>query len=72
MTLPTPPTIKEGSRTQIVKNAQGLLLAHGFDPKGIDGIFGPNTTAATKAFQRSAGIADDGIIGPITWGKLLQ
>lgn len=38
------------------KNIQSALLAHGFDPKGIDGIPGRNTLAALKAFQRFAGI----------------
>ena len=70
-TIPTPATIKKGSTGQVVKNAQGLLLAHGNDPKGIDGDFGPNTEAATKAFQKASSLAEDGIIGQNTWGKLL-
>lgn len=72
MALPTPPTVKRGSRGQIVKNAQALLLAHGNDPKGIDGIFGANTEAATRAFQTAEGIQVDGIVGPVTWGELIE
>jgi len=32
--------------------------------------FGPRTEAAVGTFQRSKRIKDDGIVGPITWGKL--
>ncbi len=32
----------------------------------VDGIFGPNTQAATLAFQRFAHIGADGVVGPIT------
>jgi peptidoglycan hydrolase-like protein with peptidoglycan-binding domain len=70
-TIPTPPQIQQGSTGQIVKNAQGLLLAHGNDPKGIDGNFGPNTEAATEAFQQAENLAVDGIIGPNTWTALV-
>jgi peptidoglycan hydrolase-like protein with peptidoglycan-binding domain len=39
-----------------------------FDPgvSGVDGVFGQDTQAAVKAFQKRAGIADDGIVGPDT------
>ena len=40
--------------------ARGLLLAAGFDPDGVDGIIGPNTIAAVKAFQASIGMIPDG------------
>ena len=72
-TIPTPPNISQalGSSGQPVKNAQGLLLAHGNDPKGIDGKFGNNTTAATKAFQKAQGLNQDGVIGQKTWTNLV-
>ena len=31
-----------------------------------DGVFGPNTTGATLALQRTLGIDRDGVVGPIT------
>ncbi|UKO97617.1 N-acetylmuramoyl-L-alanine amidase [Nostoc sp. UHCC 0870] len=36
-----------------------------------DGIFGPQTEAAIKRFQRQNGLLADGIIGPASWQKLI-
>jgi hypothetical protein len=33
----------------------------------VDGVFGPNTEAATRTWQRNHGITADGIVGPQTW-----
>lgn len=49
-----------------MSNWQRFLLALGFDPQGVDGVFGPLTAAATREFQASAGITADGIAGPVT------
>jgi uncharacterized protein (TIGR02594 family) len=46
---------------------QRALLRAGNDPKGIDGIWGRNSIAATEAFQRAKNLKPvDGIVGPIT------
>lgn len=45
---------------------QQALQAAGFSPGAIDGSFGPGTEAAVLAFQRSEGLAADGIVGPNT------
>lgn len=68
---PSYPKIGLGSRGAPVRAAQERLLALGFDPKGIDGIFGAGTRAAAIAFQFSAGLAQDGILGPKTWSALI-
>jgi len=39
---------------------QERLSAAGFDTRGADGIIGPNTIAAIKAFQAAAGLVADG------------
>lgn len=35
-----------------------------------DGRFGEKTEAVIREFQRRSGIDDDGVVGPVTWGKL--
>jgi hypothetical protein len=40
-------------------------------PLQEDGAFGPLTEKAVKAFQQSAGLSADGIVGPKTWPALL-
>ncbi|MFD0271359.1 peptidoglycan-binding protein [Streptomyces sp. NPDC127106] len=69
--IPNPP-LEQGAEGQDVKNAQGLFLAHGHDPGPVDGILGPLTLAATRAFQEDAAIVVDGRIGPQTWSALLN
>lgn len=64
------PLIRTGSKGQAVKNAQGLLDAHGYGLI-LDGIFGAQTDAAVKSFQTTAHIGVDGIVGPHTWSALL-
>lgn len=63
---PTKDWIEKGDKGPEVEKAQKALLEKGFDPKGIDGIFGPNTEKATKAFQKANGLTPDGKIGPKT------
>jgi len=63
--------ISYGSQGQDVADAQQLLNQHGAAPPlVVDGIFGPKTRQATIEFQKSRGLAPDGIIGPLTWGAL--
>jgi peptidoglycan hydrolase-like protein with peptidoglycan-binding domain len=71
-TIPTPATIQQGASGQTVKNAQGVLLAHGNNPQGVDGVFGQNTKTATQAFQTAKSLAADGIIGQQTWTALVS
>jgi peptidoglycan hydrolase-like protein with peptidoglycan-binding domain len=37
----------------------------------IDGIFGPATESAVRSVQAAAGVTVDGIVGPVTWEKLM-
>ncbi len=60
--------LREGSRGSDVNALQQWLADNGFDPGPIDGIFGPRTAAAVRAFQTEAGIQVDGIVGPETRG----
>lgn len=63
------PTIRRGSSARAVKVWQAVL---GFSGKDVDGIFGPNTEAATRDFQRNHGLVADGIVGPKTWKAGLE
>ena len=49
---------------------QYLLDAHGAT-LAVDGIFGPQTAAAVRSFQRSHGLVVDGVVGDQTWPALL-
>ena len=64
------PLVKRGNRVFPVRPLQRLLCARNHSVS-VDGIFGPNTEAAVKAFQTSKGLAADGIVGPATWSKLI-
>lgn len=57
-------TLKQGSRGYEVKQLQKKLNL--LD----DGIFGPLTEEAVRAFQKSKGLTADGIVGPKTWAAL--
>lgn len=67
------PLIRRGAKGADVKRAQGLLLANGVGvgSAGIDGDFGPATDRAARTFQSRVGIGVDGIVGPVTWSRLL-
>lgn len=65
------PTLRNGSRGQKVKALQALLGTWGYKT-AVDGIFGPNTEKAVRAFQTKYAKPSDGLVGPITWNKLLD
>ena len=66
----TQPVVYRGSRGDAVRKLQELLNKKGFDCGAVDGIFGSKTYAAVVAFQKANGLSADGIVGPLTWGKL--
>jgi Putative peptidoglycan binding domain len=59
-------TLKPGDNGAQVKVLQRALASLGFSAGTIDGDYGSGTEDAVKQFQRSAGITDDGIVGPAT------
>lgn len=65
------PMVSYGSRGDAVRKLQELLNALGYDCGSVDGIFGSKTYAAVLAFQKANGLGADGIVGPLTWGKLV-
>jgi peptidoglycan hydrolase-like protein with peptidoglycan-binding domain len=61
--------VEIGSDGAAVREAQKLLVAHGYNVQ-VDSDFGSGTKGAIEAFQRSRGIDVDGIIGPETLREL--
>ncbi|MGO9560381.1 MAG: N-acetylmuramoyl-L-alanine amidase [Acidimicrobiales bacterium] len=55
-----------------IAELQRQLSALGFDPGGVDGIFGDQTGSALADFQHNIGISSDGICGPRTLAELSQ
>jgi len=64
------PVVKNGSNGHPIKTLQYLLRARGHSVT-VDGIFGPHTETAVKAFQASKALAVDGIVDPNTWAALV-
>ncbi|MDT7580486.1 MAG: hypothetical protein QOK35_1750 [Pseudonocardiales bacterium] len=64
------PLVRTGSNAHPVPTLQHLLRARNH-PVAVDGIFGPKTDAAVRAFQMDAHLAVDGIVGPDTWSALI-
>lgn len=66
------PTVRYGSKGNYVCTAQDALNALGFTTGGLDGVFGNNTRNAVLTFQSRNGLSADGILGPLTWSKLMS
>jgi peptidoglycan hydrolase-like protein with peptidoglycan-binding domain len=73
------PTLKKGAREDSVKDLQKLLYDfgafaltcnYGVPEAFIDGVFGDDTEAAVKAFQRQTFLKIDGVVGDLTWQVL--
>ncbi len=64
------PVIHYGDQGPAVKTAEQSLQKLGYYHGAIDGIFGPEMLYAVKSFQGHYGLAQDGIIGTLTWAKL--
>lgn len=70
--LPPDGTYRRGDQGDSVLAIQQALTELGFDPSGVDGIFGAQTEAAVVAFQQSVDLAADGVVGRETLAALSQ
>src|SRR5690606_4380892 len=66
------PAIAFESRQAMIRIAQQLLSERGFDPGPADGLEGPKTNQAVRAFQRSIGAASTGRIDETLVVRLSQ
>lgn len=64
--------LKNGSTSYEVKIIQNNLKMLRFGPISTDGIFGSETDVAVKNFQRYYDLSIDGIVGDITWSKIID
>lgn len=61
-----------GARGAIIQRIQEKLTASGCDTKGHDGIYGGDTVAAVKAFQKLYDLPQTGSIDEETWKTLME
>ncbi len=59
-------SLKVGSRGSSVKTLQSKLKRWGYYSGSVDGIFGAQTEAAVKSFQRANRLEADGVVGQKT------
>jgi len=64
--------MKKGDKGPRVKGLQAMLAGYGYTPGPVDGVFGPKTEAAVRAYQKRQDILSDGIVGTQTWGRLTK
>ena len=62
--------IQSGATGETVQSLQLLLQQRG-QTLEVDGIFGPQTAQAVRAYQQAQHLSVDGIVGPQTWQSLI-
>jgi peptidoglycan hydrolase-like protein with peptidoglycan-binding domain len=71
------PLLREGEEApgvlsvEPIRTLQYLLRQHRHPEVAVDGIFGPVTAAAVRAFQQAHHLLVDGIVGDQTWPALV-
>ena len=68
--------IVRGASGKIVEQLQTFLrtIARGnsaVPEVAVDGVFGAKTEQAVRAVQRLQGLAQDGVVGPLTWNAII-
>src|SRR5512134_324631 len=64
--------LRRGGEGHEVRRWQWYLIGQGLLAAAADGVFGPVTERATRAFQRRAKLDVDGMVGPMTYAAALQ
>ena len=65
--------VQQGSNGDAVRAVQSQIHSRGDGAQiPIDGVFGPDTNDAVRAFQMLLGLSVDGIVGLQTWNHLVN
>ena len=66
--------VQQGSNGDAVRAVQSQIHSRGDGANqiAVDGIFGPVTNDAVRAFQTLLGLSVDGIVGQQTWNQLVN
>ena len=64
--------LRRGSEGGEVRRWQHFLIGLELLTASADGVFGPASERATRAFQRRAKLGVDGVVGPVTYAAALQ
>ena len=70
MPNPGQPTIRLGASGTVVRRLQRALRRTPNLALPVDGVFGSELETTVRDFQDGAGLAVDGIVGPVTWNAL--
>ena len=62
--------LKQGSKSDEVKEVQRRLKKWGYYKGSVDGVFGPSTKNAVISFQKKNGLKADGVVGKATYKAL--
>jgi len=54
-----------------VRFLQTKLMEYGFSKEKVTGFYGQNTLVSVTNFQKAVGLKPDGVVGMVTWNKLL-
>jgi peptidoglycan hydrolase-like protein with peptidoglycan-binding domain len=66
------PVLRIGMEGAAVTQLQERLKAIGLFNGAVDGVFGAETEIAVQEVQRRYNLEPDGVVGPATWGVLLN
>lgn len=63
--------VRQGDTGEVVKTVQRLCNGRGMTDLVVDGMFGWRTQGTVETIQVDHGLAQDGVVGPLTWPVLL-
>jgi peptidoglycan hydrolase-like protein with peptidoglycan-binding domain len=64
------PTLKSGSKNDVVGVLQAFLICNGYTSAYLDKDYGDGTVSAVKSYQKKKGLTADGIAGKNTFAEL--